>query len=305
MATTHRKRSHRRIMTGVMIVWAALVSLFFLWQLVQYKSVMAWLAEWQFSTFGYYNPSITYLALVTLLASPGLLLFLQVRQRDSEQRLVAATLRSATIFRRVVLGVSAACFAAAIVTLLMLLTLPTGGGAYRQIDLGQPIVTLPQEGPTTIGGRVLYNRTAVFGENLLVARRTLLIAPMLPPKSTNADLQFFVELPSDTNPQNAEAQSRAAQDGNVLSMTGILRRNALPGEIVALFQYAGYRVEPPYYVLFASETSMRWPYYEIACELALVALLFLALGVWQHRRIKWLERATNPPSETTPPVATG
>lgn len=304
MAMTHRKRNRRQVMTGVIIVWAALVSLVFFWQLVQYDGLIERLAEWQFSTFGYFNPSITYLALVALLASPGLLVFLRVRHRDSEQRLAVATLRSAIVFRRVVLGLSAACFAAAIVTLLMLLTLPTSVGAVRQIDLGQPVVTLPQEGPTTIDGRILYDRTAVLGEDLVVAHRTLLIAPMLSPTSANADLQFFVELPPETDTQTGAVQSRAAQNRGASSMTGILKRNALPGEIVALFRYAGYRIEPPYYVLFAGKASMRWPYYEIAGELALVALLFLALGVWQHRRIKWLEGVANPPSETTPPAAT-
>lgn len=291
MASTYRTRDRRQIMTGGMILWGAAVSLFFLWQVVQYNGVMALLAEWQFNSFGHYYPSLTYLALVALLASPGLLLFLRVRQRDSEQRMAAATLRSAIVFRRVVLGLAAACTLAAIATLLLLLTLPRSGGTSNSIDLSQPLIALPSEGPTTITGAILYDRTAAFEENMLVAGRTLRFAPIVSPQSASLDLQFFVELPAEAAPQI----------GATSSMRGVLRRNALPGEIVQLFRYAGYRVEPPHYVLFASEAAMRWPYYKVAGELGLVALLFLAVGLWQHRRIKWLEDAVKPPV-AAPPV---
>ncbi len=275
------------MMTGGIIVWTGLVSLFFLWQIVQYQGVMAQFAEWQFYSFGHYYPSVTYLAIVVVLASPGLLLFLRVRHRESEQRLAEATLRSAIIFRRVVLGVAAACLVAAIATLLLLLTLPRAGGTQTRIDLSHPLLTLPHEGATTITGAVLYDRTAAFEEDLVVARRTLRFAPIVSPQSSSLDLQFFVELPSEA----------VAQSGATSSVSGVLRRNGLPGEIVQLFRYAGYRVEPPQYVVFASEATMRWPYFKVAGELGLVALLFLLVGLFQHRRIKWLDDATRPPVE--------
>lgn len=295
MATIQRKRDSRRLINGGLIVWATLVSLFFLWEIIRYDGLMALLAEWQFNTLGHYYPSVTYLALVALLASPGLLLFLRVRRRDSDQRLAAATLRSATIFRRAVLGLSAACLVAALVTLMLVLALPTNAGTPRAIDLAQPVVTMPSEGATTIRGAILYDRTAAFGEDLAVARRTLRFAPIVAPHSAGVDLQFFLELPPQT----------ASQAGGVSAMTGVLKRNALPGEIAQLFRYAGYRVEPPYYVLFVSDATMRWSYFAVAGELGLVALLFLAVGLWQHRRVKWLERAIIPPVVPAPEPMTG
>lgn len=284
MANTHRRRDQRQFFTGAIIVWATLVSLFFLWEVVSYSGLMALLAEWQFNVFGSFYPSVTYLVLVALLASPGLLLFLRVRPRDSEQRLSLATLRSAIVFRRVMLGIGAACLAAVVVTLLLVLTLPTSVGTPRRIDLAQPVVSLPSEGPTTIDGAILYDRTAAFNEDVIVTRRNLRFAPIIAPGFTGTDLQFFVELPPETQPRA----------GGTASMTGVLKRNALPGEIVRLYRYAGFSVEPPYYVLFASNTALRWPYFELAVELGLVALLFLALGVWQHRRVKTLEKTMNP-----------
>ncbi|MGU3390538.1 hypothetical protein [Sphingomonas sp. M1A8_2b] len=293
MAKTDQKRNRRQVMKGGMILWAVLVSLFFLWQVVQYNGVMALLAEWQFGHIGHYYPSLTYLALVVLLVSPGLLIFLNARKRGSDQRLAATTLRSATVFRRTVLGLAAACFAAAITTLLLLFTLPSGVGTPRRIDLARPVLALPSEGPTTINGMILYNRTAAFDQDRFVARRTLRFAPIIAPRSTSLDLQFFVELPSET----------ASQVDGVSSLTGLLKRNALPGEIVRLFRYAGYRVEPPHYVLFASNAAMRWPYFEIAAELGFVALIFLAIGLWQHHRVKRLEDAIKLPV-VAPPLAT-
>jgi hypothetical protein len=295
MATTFRKRDHRQIMAGGMVIWAAVVALFFLWEIVQYHGAMALLAEWQFNTFGHYYPSVTYLALVAALASPGLLLFMRVRRRDSEQRLAAATLRSATVFRRIVLGIGVACLLAAFATLLLALALPTSAGGPRRIDLGQPIVALPEEGATMIDGAILYDRTTAFNEDLVIARRNLRFAPIVPPRSATSDLQFFVELPSASAPQAAGAGS----------MTGVLKKNALPGEILQLYRYAGYRVEPPYFVLFASEEAMRWPYFKVASELGIIALLFLTIGLWQHRRVKWLENAVRPAPEKIgqPPIA--
>ena len=293
MVGIHRKRDHRQILIGGVILWATFVSLFFMWQVVQYKGIMAQVAEWQFNSFGHYYSSATYLATVMLLAAPGLLLFLGVRHRGSDQRLAEATLRSAIIFRRTLLGVAAACLVAATVTLLLVLTLPRAVGTPNRIDLGQPVLSLPREGATTMTGAVLYDRTAAFEENVLVARHTLRFAPMVAPQPASADLQFFVELPSEAVPQI----------GAVSSMRGVLRRDGLPGEIVQLFRYAGYRVEPPHYVLFASEATMRWPYFKVAEELALVALLFLVLGFFQHRRTTRLDDAVRDPVAAPPAPA--
>lgn len=288
MATTPRKRDHRQLMTGGIIVWGTLVSLFFLWEIVTYSGAMALLAEWQFNLFGSFYPSATYLALVAVLASPGLLLFLRVRRRDSDQRLGLATLRSAAIFRRVVFGIGAACLGAAAVALVFVLLLPTASGEPQRIDLTQPVVSLPHEGAATIAGAILYDRTAAFNEDVIVARHALRFAPIVAPGSTGTDLQFFVELPPETVPHA----------GGTTAMTGILKRSALPGELVRLYRYAGYSVEPPYYVLFASDTALRWPYFELAIEFAIGAILFFALGFWQHRRMKWLEKAVKPSNPT-------
>ncbi|MEG3174724.1 hypothetical protein U1872_00665 [Sphingomonas sp. RB3P16] len=285
MATTQRKRDQRQLVTGGIIAWAILISLFFLWESVNYSGAMALLAEWQFNVFGSFYPSATYLVLIALLASPGLLLFLRVRKRESDQRLGLATLRSAIVFRRVLLGTGAACLAAAAATLLLILTLPTSVGPPQRIDLARPVISLPSEGPSTIDGAILYDRVAAFNEDVIVAHHNVRYAPIVAPGSSSTTLQFFVELPPETAPRAT----------GTTSMTGVLKRDGLPGEIVRLYRYAGFTVEPPYYVLFASDHEMRWPYIELAIELGIGALVFLVFGAWQHRRVRWFEKALAPP----------
>lgn len=279
MARIRRQRDGRALMTGVSSVWAAVIATFLLWQIVQYRGLMAFLAEWQFNFLGRYYPSLTYVALVALLASPAIVIFLKVRRRHSEQRLAAATLRSALVFRRVVYSIAALCSVAAIITLLMLLVLPRGAGEPHNIDLAQPAVALPAEGPTTINGTILFDRTAAFDKKWFFTRHDMRFAPVVAPGAIATDLQFFIELPPES----------AARPSAGVSMTGILKKDALPGEIIQLYRYAGYRVEAPYYVLFSDEASMRRPYLETAAQLAICAILFLAIGLWQHRRVKWIK----------------
>jgi hypothetical protein len=101
------------------------------------------------------------------------------------------------------------------------------------------------------------------------------------PGDSSRDLQFFVQLPPVSDSDRSGTSS----------MTGILKQDGLPGALIRLFRYAGYRVESPHFVLFADAATMRWPYLLTAFQLGFGALLAAAVGLLQRRRVSRLRVA--------------
>jgi hypothetical protein len=280
---TNRSRQRRGELTKFTLfsIWIAVVSIVLLWQASHYTGVMAVFSEWQFNAIGRHYPTFNYVLLIFLCGLPGFLLFFRPRKRSSVSRDGFVTVRSAKIFMRAIFGVAVGLGIACLAVLVATLFLPNGSGSVQQIALSQSLGALPHEGQTVLSGQIIYERTAGFDEDLIVTRRNSRYAPIVPPGGQTKDLQFFVQLP----PVNDSDRSGMA------SMTGILKQNGLPGALVRLFRYAGYRVENPHFVLFADAAAMRWPYLLTAFQLGFGALLAAAVGLLQRRRVSRLRVA--------------
>lgn len=277
-----RARRRRKLQIGALILWALLVTLVLLWQSVTYRGVIAVLAEWQFNIMGRYFPAATYFVLFSLLMLPGLLLFGKRRIDARPDRLARTALRSGQRFFVFLTSAGAALVVAALASLAAMWWLSPLGGPIQVIDLSAPTAVAPREGPTVLKGVIAYDRTAALDENLLIVARNARYAPMVAPGTDTFDYQYFVELPPATVPSLRPARS---------SMTGILRKGSLPGEIIRLYRYAGARIEAPYYVLLADDAAVRWPYLQVAIQSAVAAMLvFLAAG-WQWIRLRRMRRA--------------
>lgn len=269
-------------------LWVAIVVAYFLWEGVNYRGLFARAAEWQLTYFGEYMPTLTFGLLVLLFGSPALFLF---RRRRRERPAEDAPPLPDPLSSAVVIGTRLAKFlfwlagallVAALVSLLWTLTFPSSSGPVRTVTLGTSSDTAPQEGPTQLVGAIVYDRTTAFSQGLPLVRRGARYAPVVTPGAPPAPLRFFIEL----GPQ--ERLDPRPTDRVAVTRTGILTRGGLPGAIVRLYRYAGYRVEWPYYVLFASPLTMRWPYYVAAMEFALGALVFLLCGLFQRRHVRKL-----------------
>lgn len=277
MATRVRRRRNPAIRIGLAAIWIAIVATVLLWQTATYESVMSVFAEWQFNAIGRYYPAFSYLLLTLLLTLPLLLLFARPR-RTSQRPLDVATLRSASTFSRALFSVAGALAVVAIGVLLSILRLPDDQGALQEVTLDQAVVVMPHEGLTRLTGAIAYDRTTAFDEELIVTRRSRRFAPITAPGADPTDIQFFVELPPATD----------ANRQGVRTMTGVLQRGGLPGEIIRLYRYAGHRVEDPYFVLFTGTRSVRWARFVIAGQLIAGALLVAGLAIWQRRRSRKL-----------------
>lgn len=273
-----RSRRQRIVKFGAAVAWVALVGLVLLWQTATYDSAMSVAAEWQFNAIGRYYPVLSYLVIVLALTLPLLLLFGRARPPVGRP-IDTALFRSLHSFSRALFGFAGVVAVLAAGVLLSILWLPDDKGPPQDVVLDQAVV-LPREGLTRLTGNIAYDRTSAFDEDLIVARRNRRFAPMTAPGTNARDLQFFVELPPATE----------ANRGGVRTMTGVLKRDGLPGEIVRLYRYAGYRVEEPLYVLFTGTRSLRWARLVIAGELLIAAILVGLLGLWQRRRTQKIAR---------------
>lgn len=286
-----RRGRQRRWAVAKMIgfsLWMAIVSLVLLWQQASYNGVMALIGEWQFNAIGRQYPTFNYVLLVFVLCLPGYLLFLRPRRHVTLDSLPAATFRSARTLLRAILATALGLAAAALVIVVAMLFLPPTAGAMQQIDLTRPITSLPAQGPTTLTGAVLYERTAGFDEDLLLARRSFRFAPVVGARDDAGEVQFFVQL--------APVTDRAAPV--VSNVTGILKRNGLPGELVRLFRYAGFHFAEPHYVLFTEPSAMRWPYIAAMVQLLIGALFTLAIALLQQRRVRRIDHIVHSPNHS-------
>lgn len=277
LATRGSRRNKAAWKIALVAIWIALVCLVLLWQSANYESVMSVIAEWQFNAIGRYYPALSYLLVVLALTLPAMFLFRRPRPPRG-RALDAELVRSTTTFSRALFGLAGAIAVLAVGILLSILRLPDDSGPLQDFRIDAAVAALPHEGLTRLTGAIAYERTTALDENLLIASHKRLFAPILAPNSDPSDLQFFVELSPTPNTSR----------GAVRSVTGVLQRGGLPGEIIRLYRYSGHRVEEPYFVLFRGTRSIRWARFVIAGELVIAALLVAALGLWQRFRSRRL-----------------
>lgn len=280
-------RTRRRRFRVFLAVWLVAVVAFFTWQSGAYAGVIAVLAEWQFNEFGVYLPLLTLLLLIAVLAPiPALvarLLRRRSRERSASRVTASAILSDASRFRNFLAFAAASCFLAAIIALLPILWLPTDRGTVQRLRETASAAQQPHEGPAEILGTILYTKTSAFDEHLWLFGRNVRFAPVVEHGPDDTLIRFFVELPP-------VSEIAPIANGAVAIRRGILKRNGLPGEIERLYQYAGYSLSDPTYVLFSSAAVMRWPYLVWAWEFAIAGVLIGLAVLFQTMRYRRLER---------------
>lgn len=257
---------------------------FVTWQSSTYSGIVALLAEWQFTAFGVYRPLLTLCLLVAgLVLLPPLCAWLlrsgaRRRGRDRSNSLHGA-IRSAERFRNVLLLASLCCLVACGVVLALARALPTDSGNVQHLTASVSTPAAPTEGLSRVSGTILYDKTVEFEENLWFIRYKMHFAPIVDHGAGDRAVRYFIELPSGE--KAAPAPALAAHEGR-----GILKRQGLPGELVRLYQNAGYSVASPNYVLFRSPEIMRWPYYAWAWAFGTAAVLIGFCALIQTAR-RW------------------
>lgn len=282
------KRGHHRVFTRFAMIWVLCASLYVLWEAHRYIGLYALLAEWQYNNFGHHLPALSFALLLTLFASPaaGILIALRAlerRRRPSGPSHEVAIEMSSSI-AQLLIAIAGGLAGAALATLCYTQFLPRVEKPDRRIALGSPQSLDPVPGNVLLDGEILYERTAAFAQELLIKTRGIRFAPMVAPGSNSKVLRYFIELPSTERSARVEGDAEQPR-------AGVLIRNSLPGSIVRLYRYAGFEVQPPYYVLYISSATIRAPYYVAAAQLAIVALLAFIAALIQRRHVRRLALA--------------
>lgn len=307
-----RAAAQMRWANRALLAWVVVVSLVFLWQALEYRGLVAWLAEAQFLQFDRYWPTLTFVALAAVFSLPLLLVVglmradqrrndkLRAAQLDDERQLLGRTQRLYEFFLAVAIG----SLAAALLCLVLMFRLPSDKGPVRSIVMGSPDAIAPLDGRATITGAVDVRETSQFNENLLLVKRTLYFAPVRTGANDKGPLRYFVEVRRDDVPPGYNRIQFPDEKDDVHAYrfrvprlafspytSGMLKRNALPGEIVHLYRYAGYEVAADNYVLFRSGDQLRWRYYMLAGQFAISAVLAGAFALYVRRRARRLRDA--------------
>jgi hypothetical protein len=275
----------------IVCFWLTIVSFYFLWEAATYTGLFALIAEWQFHTLSLHLPVLSYLLLVCVFGGPALAL-LRVRRRSAMRELDNLQRSDRRLSSFLAIGVAFA--AIAIGVLVWMFMLPSDRGPATPIAIGSAASDAPEEGHASLSGTILFRQTVVLDQHLILARRGIRFAPIIAPGATDGTVHYFVEVPADQPLQTELAQVQQVS-------TGILRRNGLPGSVLRLFRYAGFKVEEPYYVLYGSNFSLRWPCYVLAAYSALGAAVLMLAALaqrWSLRR----RRNPRPRLENAPPA---
>ncbi len=294
IAWLRRKVSLREILLAI----GAMIGLVILWLTVSYRGIVALAAEWQFDTFGRYYPSATYMLYLLLLLVP-LWLFVVVRRRVRRRRGVVDSvpdpIHTALVIRSIFLVLASGCLVVAVISLLSMLALPSATGDVQKVQVRSTPNSQIRQGPTQLVGSINYLRTAAFDQDLWLLRRSTRFAPMNGIGSDGRTVRFFIELSPEERSSVSSMELR----------NGILRLHGLPGELIRLYRYVGYSIDEPYYVLFSSAESMRWPYFVVAGEYVLAGALFAVFALLQRLFADRLRRLANRPernAEETPAI---
>ncbi|MBB6123256.1 hypothetical protein [Sphingobium subterraneum] len=276
---TRRIAIERRGVIWVLCVWVTLAFLFFLWQAINYRGLVARLAEWQFGRFDNYWPSLTVLGLAAFFSLPIIIITLLVHRRRKGEELAThaqIVLNTARHLKQAFATLTLISTAAAILCIILLLTLPPTEGRPLPVAVGGAGSIDPGEGPRTLLGYVDLRSVARYDEDLLITGRTLYFAPVRASSDDRSIARYFVEVHySPDGPQRFYP-----------IMTGVLRHRGLPGEIASLYRGARFPVADDNYLLYRSGYQLRWRYYVLAAEFGIGGVLLGIVTLILRRRAR-------------------
>ncbi len=319
------EKTESRILTSlrsnivpVAIAFALFIFLVLLPQSIFYRGLVSRLAEWQFSWFGNYFPLLT-VALPVLLLTLLLLLILWLvfrlrRKKEQDQpeltlqeqamQAMGKTRRSMLSFF-ILAGLAAI---AVLTTFILTMMLPDEKGKVQNIDVGSIPFAEPEEGPAKLDGVLDWQKLATINRNLVLDSQRTYFIPIVSRLADRKSTRYFVQvfrpefvLPKNRIPGRAPEREHLLEQGRIIptkdgpagAVSGVLRQDGLPDEIVLLYQKAGVKVHPDHYVLYRDADDLRWPYWGVFWQFLILAIGALLIGLYQRRQLKRLKKGFN------------
>ncbi len=266
------------ILSGVLM---AMFVVLFQWGF-SYSGLVARMAEWQYARFAEWYPMLSVLSFCALAVlcwrATGLL---RRRRRIATKKWSPDDERSYQIklprtSYLALYSLSAFCFALVLGALVYWFTLPGGGGSA--VRIGQNNVAQIREGAVIIGNLQPAGPVVRYREAILDLGPTQYFAPVAVRRmqdGTTSEFTLFAELvDGKTGPR--------VPRGTV----GIMRMNALPGDLVTLYRANGYAVSSSANVIFRSAASSSRGTLIFMLEALATGILFLIFGWFMRRRYR-------------------
>jgi len=277
----------KRITGWITALWLGAVAALFGWQASTYRGFVEVLAEWQYAHLDHYYPGITFVLLCLFFSIPLLVVIVVLWRRWKRHEAENADPRTVVLgFSRRLQRLCAvtAILAAAIAfgSLMVALLLPGDGGPARVVDVGalRPDAVVP-EGRATLRGSADLDTIVRFDEQALLMHRRLYFAPLTSRSNAGGEpAHFFVEV----------REMAHLKSPFVPVMSGVLARDALPGDVRNLYRGARFQLADRPWLLYRSAAQLRWRYYMIAAQLGVVAILLGLAARLEARRRRRLEK---------------
>lgn len=286
------------------VAWIGLIVIYFLVEGWRYNGLYASLAEWQFARFGRQWPIATYCFLVLLFSIPALILSTIKPRRlpaqteglhDEEREYDPHALRLSKAASRqyVLFSLASVLIFATLLILALTLFLPQAQKVSATVALQSTSNQVLHEGPARLSGRILQSHIATSKSDLFTKGVDSRFAPLLPVDG-RGPVHVFVELLPDEVFEG---------DQPLVDLTGILVNNALPGPIDTLYRGSKMPIANNPSVLFRSRATMVRPYYQIAQQVGIAALLMLIVAFFDRRRYRHLSKSPIMKKEASGPPA--
>jgi hypothetical protein len=276
----------RNIFLPLGILLVAFLILF--WVGFSYSGIVARMAEWQFSYFGKWFPMITILSFCAL----GLLfwrfvgwlrkrsLMAKKKWTDADERdYIFKLARTAYVMLR---ALAVFCFVIVVVAFFYWLILPN-------LDTDTKLTKLPnylevQEGSTNLAGSQPIGPIARYREAIFGIGPEQHFAPIASRKLADgsaSEFTVFAELKQTKNGPRIVSES-----------PGLMRRNALPGELKAMYRFKGYAVSDTPAVVFLSPASAGRATLILMIEAFAAGVIFLVFALVMRRRSRKIAQET-------------
>lgn len=276
--TQDELKRQKRVVGAISASWFGALAALFAWQAYMYRGIVERLAEWQYDVLGHYYPGTTLFLLCLFFSLPLLVMLFILRRRW--KRKAAEANDPPTIALRHSLWLQRACTLVAIVAGVVAVAsfglaflMPGDTGRVSYIDATKPYAGVVTEGRAALSGPVDLDALVKFDQQALLIRRRLHFAPMRG-EGDERPARFFVEV----------LERADLEIPFVPQMSGVLKSDYLPGDVRRLYKNVRYPVAKETYLLYRDASRLRWPYYMVAAQLAVVALIFAGVAWLESRR---------------------
>lgn len=288
MSDTIKKQRSKHVISYLTSLWIMVLAAVFAWQALQYRGIVSRLAEWQYYRFDYYYPGITFFLLCLIFSLPLFLIRLLLRRQRSADEQPLSDVETGTLLlgklRRqqyILSGAAVISGVIAVAVFIASLFLPGNEPNVQRIEAARQGQGGIAEGRTELVGYADMQSVVRFDMWALLAWQREYIAPVRAYAGDKGPARFFVHVRGTGNPQSPFEPI----------MSGVLKKDALPGDVYILYQQNMQPGTKNTWLLYKDRDQLSWRHRMVAAQMAILAAISGIVAWLIKRRRKRLSVA--------------